>query len=138
MQFIRSLSAHSVKLNCFLIVLTLLPMSYSHAAMVGTHEIIQQEQASFDRSQINEHLASQEAQSTLASLGVDASELRARVAHMTPDELKQFNEEVDHIAGGDVHVFAVMVFILILMIVLDRLGTVDFYPDIPSVEYETD
>ena len=106
--------------------------------MVGTHEIIQQEQASYDRSQINEHLASQEAQSTLASLAVDASELRARVAHMTPDELKQFNEEVDHIAGGDVHVFAVMVFILILMIVLDRLGTVDFYPDIPSVEYETD
>ena len=106
--------------------------------MVGTHEIIQQEQASYDRSQITAHLASQEAQSTLASLGVDASELQARVAHMTPEELKQFNEEFDQIAGGDVHVFAVMVFILILMIVLDRLGTVDFYPDIPSVEYETD
>ena len=127
-----------MRLNCFLIVLTFLPMSYAHAAMVGTHQIIQHEQASYDRSHINTKLATQEAQSTLALLGVDASELEERVAHMTPEELQQFNKELNHIAGGDINVFAVMVFILILMIVLDRLGTVDFFPDIPSVEYEAD
>ncbi|KZY63803.1 hypothetical protein A3738_11565 [Oleiphilus sp. HI0066] len=103
--------------------------------MVGTDQIIQLQTAEIERSQILDRLQADDAKQALAALGVDAAELEQRVANMTAEELSAFNAQIDELPAGGIGVFALIVFVLLLMIVLDLLGTVDFFPAIKTIQY---
>ncbi|KZX74935.1 hypothetical protein A3715_09925 [Oleiphilus sp. HI0009] len=135
MSYFRSLSVRSVRALCLLLIVSFLPLSTATAGMVGTDQIIQLQTAEIERSQILDRLQADDAKQALAALGVDAAELEQRVANMTAEELSAFNAQIDELPAGGIGVFALIVFVLLLMIVLDLLGTVDFFPAIKTIQY---
>jgi hypothetical protein len=116
-----------------LMVLAFLPVSTLQAAMVGTDKLIQAEQAQLDKSEILDHLQTEEAKDALATLGVDAKDLEQRVAHMTPEELSQFNAQLNDMPAGGLGIVGAVIFVLVLLIVLDLLGATNIFPSIKPI-----
>jgi hypothetical protein len=138
MQFFRSLSARTVRSLVVLLLLAFTPVASLNAAMIGTDSLLenqQNQQNQIERDQIIERIQAEDAQKLLGSMGVDATEIEKRIASMTPEELAQFNAQIDELPAGGVGVFGLIVFILLLMIVLDLLGAVDFFPAIKTIHY---
>jgi hypothetical protein len=135
MQFFRSLSARTVRSLVVLLLLAFTPVASLNAAMIGTDSLLENQQNQIERDQIIERIQAEDAQKLLGSMGVDATEIEKRIASMTPEELAQFNAQIDELPAGGVGVFGLIVFILLLMIVLDLLGAVDFFPAIKTIHY---
>lgn len=135
MHFFRSLSAQTIRSLVVLLLLAFTPVASLNATMIGTDSLLEQQQNQIERDQIIERIQAEDAQKLLSSLGVDATEIEKRVASMTPEELAQFNAQIDELPAGGVGVFGLIVFVLLLMIVLDLLGAVDFFPAIKTIHY---
>lgn len=135
MNTIRTLSARTARAICTLLILTFVPMSSIQAAMVGTDTVIQAEQVQLDRAQILDRLQSEDAKQALSTLGVDAAQIEDRVASMTNAELAEFNAQLNELPAGGLGIFGIIFFVLLVMIVLDLLGTVDFFPAIKTINY---
>lgn len=135
MQFFRSLSAHTIRSLVVLLLLAFTPVASLNAAMIGTDTLLEYQQNQIDRDQIIERIQAEDAQELLSSMGVDAADIEKRIANMTPEELAQFNAQIDELPAGGVGVFGLIVFVLLLMIVLDLLGAVDFFPAIKTIHY---
>ena len=135
MHFFRSLSAQTIRSVVVLLLLAFTPVASLNAAMIGTDSLLEQQQNQIERDQIIERIQAEDAQKLLSSMGVDATEIEKRVASMTPEELAQFNAQIDELPAGGVGVFGLIVFVLLLMIVLDLLGAVDFFPAIKTIHY---
>lgn len=133
MSYFRSMNATTFRALCFLMLAAFLPVSSVNAAMIGTDTIIETQQTQIDRAQILERLQAEDAQNALASFGVDADEVEQRVANMTAEELSQFNAQIDELPAGGVGIFGLIIFILLIMIILDLLGAVDFFPGINTI-----
>lgn len=135
MHYFRSLSTKAVRSLALLLIIVFAPVSALQAAMVGTDAVIQTQQHQIDRAEIVERLQAEDVQNLLATMGVDANEIEERVANMTSEELAQFNAQIDELPAGGIGIFGIVIFILLLMIVLDLLGAVDFFPAIKTIHY---
>lgn len=135
MPFFRSPSTNTIRSIAFLLVIVFTPLTSIQAAMLGTDTLIETLQHNIERDQIIERLHAQDAQSLLTMMGVDAHEIEDRVANMTPEELAQFNAKINELPAGGADIFGIVVLILLLMIVLDLFGAVDFFPAIKTIHY---
>lgn len=135
MHFFRSLSSKTVRALALLLIVIFAPVSSIQAAMVGTDAILETQQHQIERGQIIERLKAEDAQNLMTTLGIDANEIEDRVANMTAEELAHFNAQIDDLPAGGIGIFGIVVFVLLLMIVLDLLGAVDFFPAIKTIHY---
>jgi len=135
MSYFRTMNATTIRALCLLMLAAFLPVSSVNAAMVGTDAVIEMQQNQFERNQILDRIQAEDAQQALASLGVNTAELEQRVANMTPAELAELNAQIDELPAGGVGIFGLIVFVLIIMVVLDLLGAVDFFPAIKTIQY---
>jgi hypothetical protein len=103
------------------------------AAMVPTESAIASAGHEYRQQQILDRVRSEDARQALQSLGVAPADVEKRVAVMTPDELAQFNRQVQELPAGGSSIFGVVIFILVLLIVLDLLGATDIFPVIKPI-----
>ncbi len=108
--------------------------SVVQAAMVSTETLVQEHRAQYDRERILDAVSQEQARATLVSLGVSPEDVEARIKNMTPAELAQFNAQIDELPAGGASVFAVVIFILVLLIILDLLGATDIFPAIRPIQ----
>lgn len=135
MHYFRSLSKKTIRSFALFLIVVFAPISSIQAAMIGTDAVLQSQQNQIERTDIIERLQAEDAQRLLATMGVDASEIKDRVSNMTTDELAQFNAQIDELPAGGIGIFGAVIFVLLLMIVLDLLGAVDFFPAIKTIHY---
>lgn len=115
-----------------LMLFTGLQATVVQAALVSTQTLIQQEQARYDRAQLQAALAQDQAVAAMQALGVDPALVQERVASMTAEELQAFNQQVEEMqAGGSA--LGVVVLVFLILILLDLLGATDIFPAIRPI-----
>lgn len=101
-------------------------MPIAQAAMIGTPEVVAEQQRQIDRQQLLGMLEDQEVQKKLESLGVDKAQVEQRINSLTAAELAQFNQQLDEApAGGSI--VGIIVLFLLIFIITDMLCATDVF-----------
>lgn len=107
-----------------LLLVAQIPMA--QATMIGTPEVIAEQQQQVDRQQLLTMLDDQDVQKKLESMGVEREQVEKRINSLTPAELAQFNQQLDQApAGGGV--VGVIVLFLVVFIITDMLCATNIF-----------
>jgi len=98
----------------------------AQAAMVGTPEVIAEQQQQVDRQQLLTMLDDQKVQDKLVSMGVDRDQVEQRINSLTPAELAQFNQQLDQAPAG-AGVVGIIVLFLVIFIITDMLCATNIF-----------
>ena len=121
MQKTNKLFALILSLSIFM-----LPLSAAQSAMIGNPHLIN-EANHVDRSTLLQSLDRSEVQAYLSQQGIDAEQVKLRVAQMTDQEISMLNEHLSDLpAGGDA--LGVVLFIFLVFIITDAIGVTDIFP----------
>ncbi|EKM94151.1 MAG: PA2779 family protein [Pseudomonas sp.] len=101
-----------------------IPMA--QAAMIGTPEVIAEQQQQVDRQQLLTMLDDQDVQKKLESMGVDRTQVEKRINSLTPAELAQFNQQLDQAPAG-AGVVGIIVLFLVIFIITDMLCATNIF-----------
>lgn len=109
----------------------------AHAAMVGTElngmigttDLLAQEQRADNQARLKAALERSEATSALERFGVDPAQIDERLDRLSDAELASLADQADELPAGE-GALGVLVFILVLLIVLDLLGVTNVFPRI--------
>ncbi|MHA3884642.1 PA2779 family protein [Stutzerimonas degradans] len=101
-----------------------IPMA--QAAMIGTPEVIAEQQQQVDRQQLLTMLDDQDVQKKLESMGVDRTQVEKRINSLTPAELAQFNHQLDQAPAG-AGVVGIIVLFLVIFIITDMLCATNIF-----------
>ncbi|MDE1464493.1 PA2779 family protein [Spartinivicinus poritis] len=96
------------------------------AGMVGTDQVIAEEQHQVDKEALLSMLEEDEVKEKLQALGVPEEQVKSRIDAMTPEELAQFNEKLTELPAGS-GVAGVIVLFLVVFIVTDMLCATDIF-----------
>lgn len=121
-MFKRHMAAFLVALH--VIFVAQIPMA--NAAMIGTPQVLHEQQQQVDRQQLLSMLDDQQAQQRLQEMGVDREQVEARINSLTSAELAQFNERLANEPAG-ASVAGVIVLFLLVFIVTDILCVTDIF-----------
>jgi len=97
------------------------------AGMVGTGEMIGQQQVELDRQELINMLDRQEVQDTLADLGVSQDQVKERIQNLTPAELADFERQLAEAPAGQ-DVVGIIVLFLLVFIITDMLCATNIFP----------
>lgn len=100
---------------------------HAQANMIGTHQVIAQEQLSVDRDALKNMLNDQAVQEKLASMGVSADQVEQRINSLTADELASFNTQLNDAPAGAADALGILLFFLILFVITDMLCATNVY-----------
>ena len=120
MTFMKSTKRYLSIMLTALFMLTSVSSVYAQGSMIGTHEVIAQEQLSVDRDALISMLDDQAVQEKLASMGVSPDQVEQRINSLTADELAYFNAQLDEAPAG-AGVLGVIVLFLVIFIITDML-----------------
>ncbi|AZZ45860.1 PA2779 family protein [Stutzerimonas zhaodongensis] len=98
----------------------------AQAAMIGSAEIIAEQQQQVDRQQLLTMLENQDVQKKLVSMGVEQDQVEQRINSLTPAELAQFNQQLDQAPAG-AGVVGIIVLFLVIFIVTDLLCATNIF-----------
>jgi hypothetical protein len=97
----------------------------AHAGMLPTDA---------SRAEIFGLLERAEVQAQLQALGVNASQVKARVAAMTDEEAAQLAAELDSLPAGGADVLGVILAVFIILLITDILGFTKVFPFTKSIK----
>lgn len=112
-------------LTCCIALLSI-QSSIVRAGMVGTDEVIAEEQHQVDKQALLTMLEEDEVKAKLEALGVPEEQVKSRIDAMTSEELAQFNEQLEDLPAGS-GVAGVIVLFLVVFIVTDMLCATDVF-----------
>ncbi|MCW3148787.1 PA2779 family protein [Stutzerimonas stutzeri] len=98
----------------------------AQAAMIGTPEVIAEQQQQVDRQQLLTMLDDEEVQNKLESMGVERAQVEKRINSLTPSELAQFNQQLDQAPAG-AGVVGIIVLFLVIFIITDMLCATNIF-----------
>jgi hypothetical protein len=98
----------------------------AQATMIGTPEIIAEQQQQVDRQQLLTMLEDKDVQKKLISMGVDRDQVEQRINSLTPAELAQFNQQLDQAPAG-AGVVGIIVLFLVICIITDLLCATNIF-----------
>lgn len=104
----------------------------ANAAMIGTPQVLQEQQQQLDRQQLRAMLDDQQVQQKLADLGVDRAQVEKRIDSLTPAELAQFNQQLAEEPAG-AGVVGIIVLFLVIFIITDMLCATDIFSFVKCV-----
>lgn len=120
-SFFRRLATVLAVLHLLLVV----PVPMANAAMVGTAEVLY-EQQQLDRQQLLGMLEDQGVQKKLQDMGVDRTQVQARINSLSNTELAQFNQQLSEAPAGG-NVVGIIVLFLVIFILTDMLCATDIF-----------
>jgi len=126
MTFMKSTKRYLSIMLAALFMLTSVSSVYAQGSMVGTHEVIAQEQLSVDRDALISMLDDQAVQDKLASMGVSPDQVEQRINSLTADELAYFNAQLEEGPAG-AGVLGIIVLFLVIFIITDMLCATNVY-----------
>ncbi|TBV00041.1 PA2779 family protein [Stutzerimonas kirkiae] len=98
----------------------------AQAAMIGTPEVVAEQQQRIDQQQLLGMLDDEEVKQKLASMGVDRQQVEKRINSLTPAELAQFNQQLEQAPAG-AGVVGVIVLFLVIFIITDLLCATNIF-----------
>jgi len=104
----------------------------ANAGMVGTGELIQQQQVDLDRQQLLEMLDDQGVKAKLQELGVNEAQVEERIQNLTPTELAEFEQQLAEAPTGE-GVVGIIVLFLLVFIITDMLCATDLFPFVKCI-----
>lgn len=116
-----------------LMLLVSAPLSTVQAALVGTDQVVSDPAAAAaDREKVVQFLRQDAVREQLVAMGVEPSEVEARLAALSPAELAQLSDRIDQMPAGQGGIIgpiigAVLIIFLVLL-VTDLLGLTDVFP----------
>ena len=96
--------------------------------LVSTQSALDAVQISNERARINDLLARNDVQEQLVGFGVELSEVEARVAAMTDQEVLQMADQVDNMPAVANAVIGALLTVFIILLVTDLLGLTNVFP----------
>ena len=134
MRFFRE----SCRILCLPLAVVMLlvsaPLSSVKAALVTTDQVVGAADpgaAALDRAKVAEFLKQDQVRDKLISMGVAPAEVEARLAALSPAELKQLADRIDQMPAGQSAIGAILGVILIIFLILlvtDLLGLTNVFP----------
>jgi len=102
----------------------------AHAAMVGTEQMISQQQMDQEREKVIAFLDRAEVQQELQQQGVSSEAAKMRVAQLSDAEVQMLAGKIDALpAGGFIGaIVGAAVFIFLVLLITDVLGLTDVFP----------
>ena len=113
-----------------MLVVVQVPMA--NAAMVGTAEVLYEQQQQVDRQQLLGMLEDQGVQEKLQGMGVDRAQVAERINSLTNAELAQFNQQLSEAPAG-AGVVGVIVLFLVIFIITDMLCATNIFSFIKCI-----
>ena len=107
-----------------LLLVSQIPLA--QAAMIGTPEVVTEQQQQVDRQQLLTMLDDQDVQKKLESMGVERDQVDKRINSLTAAELAQFNQQLDQAPAG-AGVVGVIVLFLVIFIITDMLCATNIF-----------
>ncbi|HCP19554.1 MAG TPA: hypothetical protein DIT77_00005 [Marinobacter hydrocarbonoclasticus] len=104
----------------------------ANAGMVGTGELIQQQQVDLDRQQLLEMLDDRGVKAKLQELGVSEAQVEERIQNLTPTELAEFEQQLAEAPTGE-GVVGIIVLFLLVFIITDMLCATDLFPFVKCI-----
>src|SRR5690606_8433087 len=104
----------------------------ANAGMVGTGELIQQQQVDLDRQQLLEMLEDQDVKAKLQQLGVSEAKVAERIQNLTPAELAEFEQQLAEAPTGE-GVVGIIVLFLVVFIITDMLCATELFPFVKCI-----
>lgn len=112
-------------------VLMVVQVPLANAAMIGTVEVLAEQQQQVDRQHLLSMLDDQGVQDKLQAMGVERSQIEGRISSLTGAELAQFNQQLqDAPAGG---IVGIIVLFLVIFIITDMLCATDIFSFIKCI-----
>ena len=127
----KHLRKFSLTMAVLLTFTTTFSMS-ANAGMVGTGELIQQQQVDLDRQQLLEMLEDQDVKAKLQQLGVTEAQVAERIQNLTPAELAEFEQQLAEAPTGE-GVVGIIVLFLVVFIITDMLCATDLFPFVKCI-----
>ncbi|ABM19235.1 PA2779 family protein [Marinobacter nauticus] len=127
----KHLRKFSLTMAVLLAFTTTFSMS-ANAGMVGTGELIQQQQVDLDRQQLLEMLEDQGVKAKLQELGVNEAQVEERIQNLTPTELAEFEQQLAEAPTGE-GVVGIIVLFLLVFIITDMLCATDLFPFVKCI-----
>lgn len=103
----------------------------AQARMIGTHEVIAEQQNTEHRAKVDHFLAREDVKQIMTQYGVDPIEAQKRVDSLTNDELAKVVNAMDQLPAGGSAVGVIVGAALIVFLVLlltDILGMTHVFP----------
>lgn len=116
-------------LVCVSFAATLVPQTAA-ASMIGTAEAIASERHADTLASARAALAREDVRERLVGLGVDPSEVEARLAALTPAETALLADKLDELPAG-AGVLEVLGIVLLVLLVLEYTGAIDIFKKVP-------
>lgn len=126
MEMIRTLRKSLSILMTALFLITSLASIQAQAGMIGTHELIAEQQLQMDQQSLQALLEDDQVRERLQAMGVTAEQVEQRINSLTPAELAQFNAELEKAPAG-AGVVGVIVLFLLVFIITDMMCATNIY-----------
>ncbi|OLU13264.1 hypothetical protein BVH01_23255 [Pseudomonas sp. PA1(2017)] len=107
-------------------VLMIAQVPLANAAMIGTGEVLTEQQQQVDRQQLMSMLDDQQVKDKLLAMGVERDQVENRINNLTSAELAQFNQQLSEAPAG-AGVVGVIVLFLVIFIITDMLCATDIF-----------
>ena len=102
-------------------------LTSAHGAVIGTQQAIEAEHNAAAAVRVQQFMASEQARAALVRMGVDPEEAMARVATLTPDEMLQLAERIDHLPAGEFGVVETIGLVAVVLLVLELMGVTNAF-----------
>ncbi len=96
--------------------------------LVSTQSVLDAMQMDAERERIGALLARTDVREQLISYGVELSEVEARVAALSDQEVRQMAEQLDQMPAGANGVVGALLTVFIILLVTDLLGLTHVFP----------
>ena len=107
-------------------VLMIAQVPLANAAMIGTGEVLTEQQQQVDRQQLLSMLDDQQVKEKLLAMGVERDQVENRINNLTSAELSQFNAQLSEAPAG-AGVVGVIVLFLVIFIITDMLCATNLF-----------
>lgn len=97
----------------------------SHAGIIGTQTLIENQQSNDSLARVEEFIARENVREQIIALGADPAEVQDRLAALTADELRLLEQEIDNMPAGGILVIIGIVFVV--LIILELVGAIDIF-----------
>jgi DNA replication protein DnaD len=100
------------------------------AAMVDNDQLAMQAQLQLQRDEVRSFMAREDVREAMLGYGVSSADVDARINNLTESELLQIQDRLAQLPAGGDGVLGAVVLILLILVLLDVLGTTDIFPGI--------
>ena len=107
-------------------VLMIAQVPLANAAMIGTGEVLTEQQQQVDRQQLLSMLDDQQVKEKLLAMGVERDQVENRINNLTSAELSQVNAQLSEAPAG-AGVVGVIVLFLVIFIITDMLCATNLF-----------